>query len=209
MNAILRTAAGAVILTAFAGAHALSITTLFNRNNGGSNGGAVYFDVVVGATPITVTGFDTNTNDIVASFGWTVYTFNGSYVGNQGSSAGWTQVATGTGVGMGMNVPSPVTLNGTFNLNANTTYGMALVIGPEAGHDYSGTGTSPLPGATQYMNADVTLNLGSAANIPFTTLGFTPRIWNGTMYYDLVPEPGTFIALGIGLAGLAMLRRRK
>jgi hypothetical protein len=39
--------------------------------------------------------------------------------------------------------------------------------------------------------------------------------WNGTaMYYDNlaltpVPEPGTFIAIGVGLAGLVALRRRK
>lgn len=208
MKTITKTALVALALSAFVGAQAQSITTLFNRNNGGSNGGAVYFDVVVGANDLEITAYDTNTADLV-TFGWAVWTFNGSYVGNTGSSAGWTQVSTGTGTGAGVNLPSPVVLNNTFVLNANTTYGMALVIGPEAGHDYSGTGTSPLPGALQYSNADVTLNLGSAGNVPFSGSVFTPRIWNGTMYYNVVPEPATFVAVALGVMVLGFSRRRR
>lgn len=182
------------------------ITTLYNRNNGGSNGGAVYFDAVVGANPLSITAMDTNTNDLVA-FSWSVYTFNGSYVGNTGSNAGWTLVATGNGTGMGQNIPSPITLSNSFTLAANATHGMALVIGPTAGHDYSGTGTSPLPGALQYSNSDITLNLGSAGNVPFSGSVFTPRIWNGTLYYDVIPAPASMALLGLG--GLVAARRRR
>ena len=37
------------------------ITTLFASNNGGSAGGAIYFDVTVAANPISVTALDINT----------------------------------------------------------------------------------------------------------------------------------------------------
>jgi hypothetical protein len=55
---------------------------------------------------------------------------------------------------------------------------MALVMGPEAGHDYTNGPLGP------YSNADIQLDLGSASNVPFTANIFNPRVWNGTMYYD-------------------------
>jgi hypothetical protein len=109
-------------------------------------------------------------------------------------------VATGTGIGMGDDNPSPVTLDNTFDLDANTLYGMALVMGPEAGHDYTNGPLGP------YGNADLTLDLGSASNVPFTGNIFSPRVWNGTIYYDVIPGPGALALLG--LAGLVRRRRR-
>ena len=191
-------AVGAVLVVACA-ANAQSITTLYASNNGGSNGGAVYFDVIVGATTLTITGFDTNVV-VVPSFGWEVYlTAPGvSYLGNEANPAAWTVVATGNGVGMGEDNPSPVTLNNTFELAANTLYGMALVMGPEAGHEYTNGPLGP------YSNADLTLELGSASNIPFSGSPFHPRVWNGTIYYT--PGPGALALLG--LVGLVRRRRR-
>ena len=191
-------AVGAVLVIASA-ANAQSLTTLYAANNSGSFGGAAYFDVIVGPNALTITGYDTNTNEMV-TFGWEVWITDPgvSYLGNEANPAAWTQVATGTGVGMGINVPSPVTLNNTFGLDANTLYGMALVIGPEAGLDYTNGPLGP------YSNADLTLELGSTSNVPFSGSPFNPRIWNGTIYYT--PGPGVLALLG--LAGLVRRRRR-
>jgi hypothetical protein len=191
-------AVGAVLVVACA-ANAQSLTTLFASNNGGSVGGAVYFDVIVGPNALTITGYDTNVGELV-TFGWEVYlTAPGvSYYGNEANPAAWTLVATGTGVGMGDDNPSPVTLDATFGLDANTLYGMALVLGPEAGHEYSNGPLGP------YSNADLTLELGSATNVPFSGSPFYPRVWNGTIYYT--PGPGALALLG--LAGLVRRRRR-
>lgn len=198
----------ALVLGTAAFANAAQITTLYSRNNGGSNGGAVYFDIVTNANNLTFTAIDTNTDDTVA-FSFQVWTRTGTNVGFENTAVGWTQVATGNGTGAGSNNPSAITLSNSFTLLAGTTTGVALVMGPEAGHDYSGTGTSPSPGQLTYSNADLTLNLGAASNIPFSGTPFRPRIWNGSLYYTVnaIPEPATMTLVGLG--ALALIRRRR
>ena len=197
-----------VVVAPLANAH--FIETLYARNNGGAFGGAVYLDAVVGGIGLIVTGFDTNTNETGITFGWTVFTRDGTAEGFESSSAGWMQVATGTGTGAGLNVPTHVTMNNTFILAANATTGLAFVMGSEAGHDYTNgdVGSGYGGGGNQtYSNPDLTLNLGSANNTPFSSGAFNPRIWNGTMFYTPVPEPATMAILGLGI--LPFLRRRR
>ncbi len=200
----LRIGLAVLALAASVASQAQSLTTLFLSNNGGSAGGAVYFDVTVGANNLTVTGFDTNTALAGGgAFGFTVFTHATTAVGQE-AAGGWTQVATGTGAGAGQDLPSPVAMNNTFVLNASTSYGIALVMGTQAGHRYTnGTGANQ-----NYSNADLTINLGTASNVPFTTPIFSPRVWNGTIYYSTaVPEPATFAVIGLG--ALALIRRRR
>jgi len=43
-------------------------------------------------------------------------------------------------------------------------------------------------GANQtYNNGALELRAGSATNAAFTAPLFTPRVWNGTVYYDIAP----------------------
>jgi hypothetical protein len=209
MKAIAKAAFTAVALTVVAGANANVITTLFVSNNEGDLGGGVYFDATVGANDIMVTSFYVNTFLAVgASFGFQAWTHTGTYVGTTGSTAGWTMVTNGAGISQGLDVPSGVLINTPFVLTSGVN-AIALTLSDtgqtSAAHRYTnGDGTNQ-----NYSNADVALSLGAASNVFLSGTPFSPRVWNGTITYVVVPEPGTFIALGIGLAGLAMLRRRK
>ena len=160
-----------------------SITTLFTSNNFGNPGGANYFDLTVASNPISVTAFDINTAETVAFSNVRVYVLPGmTSVGHETNMALWTQVATGSGTGAGVDLPTHVTLSNPFPLTAGTLYGIAVVADPAITLHYTnGNGSNQ-----NYSNADLSLVLGSTSNVPFTAPVFSPRVWNGTVYYDIV-----------------------
>lgn len=199
-------AIGIISLLAIASAKANSITTLFGTNNNGSPGGAVYFDITVASSALSITAFDLNTASTSPFSNLQVWILAGmSSQGNETNMALWTEVATGSGTGAGTNNPTHVTLSNPFALAAGTLYGIAIVADPSFGHYYTnGNGSNQ-----NYSNGDLSLSLGSASNVPFTAPVFSPRVWNGTVYYDVVPEPSTIALLGLGALGLIGFARRR
>lgn len=169
---------GAIVLSSSAALAQCDLTTLFNANNKGSDGGAIYFDLVVNQEA-TITGVDVNTAASGRSIGLTMYVIGGSYVGNAGSSAGWMQVGIddGNGVGQGVDSPSTITFARPVVLQAGT-YGVALVgsgNGQDMNHEYTnGSGSNEI-----HSNAVYTLTAGAADNTPFSGGRYAPRVWNG------------------------------
>jgi hypothetical protein len=191
---------GFIAANSFAG----SLSTIYGTNNNGSFGGAVYFDTIIGANDLTVTGFDMNLFNTASTFTLNVYTRSGTYAGATGSTTGWTLVGTGTGTGSAKDLPSHVDLNSTFLLGAGTTTGMALELVDNSNAYTNGTGANQ-----SYSNSDLSLSLGAASNAPFDGAPFSPRVWNGGIYYraSSVPEPASFAVLGLG--AIALIRRRR
>ncbi len=173
-------AGDSVTLTANAYGATASISTVWLSNNGGSAGGINLFDLTVAGNNISISSMDINTSGTVGPISVDMYTRVGTYVGFTGSSAGWTLVGTATGpIAAGTDLPTPVTFASPVILNASTTYGIALVIDGTHSFRYTnGTG-----GNQAYSDANLSLALGAAGNVPWTTV-FTPRVWNGTFYYS-------------------------
>ncbi|MBK8977328.1 MAG: hypothetical protein IPM29_15560 [Planctomycetes bacterium] len=161
----------------------LSLTTTFANNNGGAAGGAVYFNLTA-LTSINVVALDINTSLAVGNpASLDVYLVpGGTWVGNASNAAYWgTPILAGQAyVGAGVGQPSNVVFSSALPLAAGQ-YAVALV-NNGAAHAYTTGGTGfPLT----YADANLQLDLGGASNVPFTGTPFSPRVWNGTVYYTL------------------------
>lgn len=182
-----------------------SLPTLFAANNGGSGGWGVFFDLdVQHPLGIVLCGFDTNagTTSVGTPFTVDVHVTAGSYVPVHGVPAAWRLCATGSGTAAGNNVPAMTTLAQPLYLPPGL-HGIALYhYGLTSIRYTNGTGSNEI-----YSNADLVLTAGLVRSTLFgtPTAGsiFTPRVWNGTLYYD--PCSATSMAgygfLGQGCAG--------
>jgi hypothetical protein len=201
----------AAVLTVAAGqVEGAVLTTAFNADNGQSGN---MFDVAVAGNALTVTGLDLNLSAGV----WTieVYQKSGTWVGFSNNAAAWTLVSTHAGVvGAGVNNPTFLDV-ADFGLAAGTTGLYVTTTVPNAGlmNYTNGTGV----GNVAASNADLAILEGAGISYPFGAT-FTPRIWNGSIYYNVatptavVPEPFS-VAIWGGLGGVGMvigaIRRRR
>ncbi|MCA8965354.1 MAG: S8 family serine peptidase [Planctomycetes bacterium] len=177
------TGAGNVI--PFGCTEASSLPTIFATDNGGAVGGAVYFDLQFNQDTHW-SGVDVNTDvavgtDLIVD----VYLRTGTHVGFEGSTAGWTARTTGHGVAAGVDQPSRIFFNEPLFLSG-VPLGICLVA-RNFNHRYTnGTGTNQ-----SYNDAHVSLSLGTASNVPFTTPTISPRVANVAVYYRTDTESWT------------------
>jgi V8-like Glu-specific endopeptidase len=164
-----------------------SLATLMASNNSGSVGGAVYFDAVVGSSPLDVWGLELN-NSATSTAGGTylvdVYITPNGRAGKQTNANEWTRVARGTGIVSPTNQVSRVVLPFPLRLVQGTRYGVALVL-TDAGHAYTN-------GNNNYSNSALTIETGEASNTPWGST-FNERTFNGRLLYRSLPTTGQCI----------------
>jgi len=177
-----------------------SLTTHFNGGNGFAGN---TFDITP-TIDMEITGLDfhargTNVYDI------DVYYKIDTCVGYEQTASAWTLLGSATGItGNGGGVGSFADLSGNgVVFSAGQKYGIYM----DNSNYASAGGISYTNGATTpetYSNADLTLEAYSGTRSPAFTGGapFTPRIWNGTLYYD--GGAGSISLSSTGSAGGAM-----
>jgi hypothetical protein len=178
-------------------------------NNGS---GGVFLDLTAsGSFPLFVTQFDVPFSSVAGTpVQIEVWTRPGSYVGFDGSSAGWTLLELNEATSAGSATWAPMILANPILLGAGVTTGIylhAITVG--GGIRY--TGTNAAPPQTTWSNADITLfsDVTRTGTVPFGGTRFTPRTFSGNVHYQVVPEPASLAALGLGAAAMIRRRRRK
>jgi hypothetical protein len=157
-------------------------------NNGA---GGIFLDLTPNA-PLRVTSFETplaGTSGTPAMV--QVWTRTGSYVGFDGSSAGWTLTQTVTATRQGSLVNATLQLEQPLTLPANQTTAVYLqeVMGAFLnGVQY--TGTAANPPQTTWSNAHLTLfsDVGRTGLTPFGGSRFTPRTFSGNVNYQVITD---------------------
>ena len=154
--------------------------TLFDRDNGGADGGAVYFDVTTTRTMrVDQIGLNSDAPAGVP-ISATVYLTapGGTYDTNETTGSAWTEVGTISGRAAGRDNVSYLAFDEPITLLEGTR-GMAIVAAPSFGHEYTnGTGSNET-----YAGAHMTIECGSATNVPFTSPVFSPRVANVELCY--------------------------
>lgn len=173
---------------------------------------AIMFDITA-ANTVTITGFSLRA--IQTDGPVRVYGRVGTHVGNTGSSAGWTLLASGV-MSSGADVAFPSAMS--MVIPAGQT-GAIYIASDDVYFEYrSGTGV----GNTVVADADIALLEGTAKSAPdFSPIDYTQRIFVGSVSYLIgshAPAPApiptlsewALILLGVALAGAAViiLRRR-
>ena len=177
-----------------------SLTTHFNGGNGFAGN---TFDITPNVD-IEITGIDFHARNL-NFYDIDVYYKLNTSVGFEQTASAWTLLGSAIGIqGNGSGVGSFADLSGNgVVFSAGQKYGICM-----DNSNYSTSGgiyyTNGVTTPETFSNADVTLEAYSGTQSPaFTGSPYTPRVWNGTLYYDGGTAGGPFLEVGNLVAGSA------
>lgn len=171
---------------------AQSVTTTFANNNNGAAGGAIYFDLDVGASPgVTINSLSLNIRDAVNTPGSIeIFIRPGTRTGAQlVAGAPWAVTGTPplgvpvTAAGPGLPTTVPIT---PIVLPGPGIYGVA-VVARGLRHAYTnGNNVNQIARATGSGSPDdLVVRAGEATNVPFTAALLQPRVVNCTIGFQV------------------------
>jgi hypothetical protein len=155
------------------------VTTTFASNNGAAGN---MFDMTP-KTDLQITGLDVNLSNAGDNCVIALWGRLGTYVGHETSSAGWFLFGLASATAAGTDQPTHFDFTANSEtFNAFTTYGIYV--------DFTNiNNTSSIlrytNGSQTLQTTDMNITFGAGIGGPsFTGSVFTPRIWNGTIYYN-------------------------
>jgi hypothetical protein len=167
------------------------------------------FDVLVADNDLYVTGFDVNLG--YGNYDLALYSIDGTWQGSENTAANWSLLSTTTVSSTGPGVATYADFD-DFWLSANSSTGLYITLtnNLDTGVMYYSNGSAV--GNLWAANSDLQLLEGIGIEYAFGTT-YSPRGWNGTVYYDVapsaVPVPAAMWLFVSGLVGLAGVARRQ
>lgn len=185
---------------------AASITTTYDCCLGQEGN---MFDVLVADNDLYVTGFDVNLS--YGTYDLALYSIDGSWQGSENTAANWSLLSSTTVSSTGPGVATYADFD-DFWLSANSSTGLYITLTSnlDTGVMYYSNGSAV--GNLWAANSDLQLLEGIGIEYAFGTT-YSPRAWNGTIYYEVstseVPVPAAVWLFASGLIGLATVARRQ
>jgi hypothetical protein len=163
-----------------------SLCTDFNANHGFAGN---MFDIFP-RVEFKIDAIDVNVDGPGLQVDVDVWYIPGTSVGNEGSAAGWTLMGSYSGTSAGFNLPSLIDMRGNgVVFQAGQSYGIYVDVTSYAngtGINYTtGDRQGNASGNDEWSNSDLRIVANCAKGAGgHTGSTFTPRNWNGCIYYD-------------------------
>lgn len=159
-----------------------SHATPYNQNNGQRG---IMFDITA-LNNIIINCFEVNM--AAGTTNTAVYYKVGTHVGFANTPGAWTLIGTVSTTGAGNNVPTPINLPINVNISAGCTVAFYITRTTAGGPIINYTNGTAV-GFVYSANADLQVKDGTGKDYPFGA-SFTPRRFNGTIFYTPTAGPG-------------------